>query len=259
MTIVQRQTLELTHGTASYYASGSGFPVIISAGLGLTGRFYDLSFPAFAAAGLRLIVPDLPGRGATPGPRAGFDPDIAADFLIEFARSAGIRRAVWVGHSLGAQSVVRVAERRPDLTAGIVLAGPTAASGRRELLRQAWGLVVEAKRTTWRVIAAVARDYIRTSVVRYIGTWIRHGRDSLLDRLPRVQCPALVLAGDADPVCRPHFIELLRHRMPLAEVVWVRGGTHALPRGHPDEFNRVVVEFARRCSAGRADVPPRPS
>ncbi|MGH7446053.1 MAG: alpha/beta fold hydrolase, partial [Longimicrobiales bacterium] len=61
----------------------------------------------------------------------------------------------------------------------------------------------------------------------------------------RVQCPTLILAGDADPICRPPYIELLRHRIPHARVEWVLGGTHALPRGHASEFNRAVIAFIR--------------
>ena len=241
-----RRRMEVGGKPASFRESGSGFPVIVTAGLGLTSRFYEESYGAFADAGLRFIVPDLPGWGDTPGPRTGLHPADTAAFLLDFAKECDVRRAVWIGHSLGAQAVVRVAERRPDLAAGIVLVGPTGAPGRWELLRQAWGLAVEARRTSPHVIAAVAREYIRTPPQRYIGTWLRHSRDDLPKRLPRVQCPALILAGDADPVCRPAFIELLRHRIPQATVDRVRGGTHALPRGHASEFNRRIVEFVRR-------------
>jgi 2-hydroxy-6-oxonona-2,4-dienedioate hydrolase len=242
---------KLTGRPVSYREAGGGAVAILTAGLGLTSRFYEQSYGPFAAAGIHLLVPDLPGWGKTPGPRLGLGPDRTADFLIELASALGVRRAVWIGHSLGAQVVVRVAERRPDLTAGIMLVGPTGAPGRRELLRQAWGLGVEARRTTLRVIGAVARDYIRTSPLRYLGTWMKHGDDDLIARLPRVQCPALVLAGDADPVCRPAFIELLRHRMPHARVEWVRGGTHALPRGHADAFNRAATRFVLECQLTR--------
>jgi pimeloyl-ACP methyl ester carboxylesterase len=247
----RRRLVEVCGGTASYREAGSGTAAIVIAGLGLTSRFYEQSYAAFADAGIHLIVPDLPGWGEMPGPRTGLRPADIADFLIDFARALGIRRAVWIGHSLGAQAVVHVAERRPDLAGGVVLIGPTGAPGRFELLRQAWGLAVEARRTSASVIRAVARDYIRTSPVRYIGTWVRHRRDALPDRVPRIQCPVLLLAGDADPICRPAFIELLRNRLPHATVEWVPGGTHALPRGHAGEFNRRVVEFVRRISSAR--------
>lgn len=231
---------------ASYRESGSGTVAIVTAGLGLTSRFYEESYDAFAAAGIRLVIPDLPGWGETPGPHTGLHPADTADFLIAFASALGIRRAVWIGHSLGAQAIVHVAQRRPDLAAALVLVGPTGAPGRFALLRQAWGLAVEARRTSMSVIGAVAREYVRTSPARYIGTWLRHGRDRLMERLPAIQCPTLILTGDADPVARPEFVELLRHRIPHASVEWVRGGTHALPRGRADDFNRRVIAFVQR-------------
>ncbi|CAN5665580.1 alpha/beta hydrolase [soil metagenome] len=238
-----RRVIEVRGRPASFREAGAGTPAIIVAGLGLSSRFYENSYAAFADAGIRLLVPDLPGWGSTPGPRTGLSPRDTASFLFDFARTLGIRRGVWIGHSLGAQAVVELAVRRPDRVRGIVLVGPTGAPGRRELWRQAWGLVVEASRTSLHVIRGVARDYIRTPPQRYVGTWLRHSNHDLLDRLPLVHCPALVLAGDADPVCRPAFIELLRHRIPAARVQWVRGGTHALPRGHAPAFNRETIAF----------------
>lgn len=242
---VAARTLAVAGRRTSYREAGAGPVAVIAAGLGLSSRFYARSYAAFADAGVQLVVPDLPGSGGTPGPLTGLAPEPTAEFLIAFAAAAGIRQATWIGHSLGAQVVVEVAVRRPDLAAGVVLVGPTGAPGRRRLLRQAWGLTVETFRTSLPVIGAVVRDYIGTTPPRYIGTWLRHAGHDLSALLPRVQCPALILAGDADPVCRPSFIELLRHRLPHARVEWVRGGTHALPRGHAAQFNRAATTFIR--------------
>jgi 2-hydroxy-6-oxonona-2,4-dienedioate hydrolase len=235
--------VEVAGEPASYREAGAGPVAIIAAGLGLSSRFYDASYPAFAAAGVRLIVPDLPGWGRTPGPLTGIGAEESAAFLHAFADAIGIRRATWIGHSLGAQAVAELAARHPARAAGLVLVGPTGAPGRRVLLRQFRGLAVEAMRTSLHVMRGVARDYVRTPPARYLGTWLRHSRHELLPLLPRVQCPALLLAGDADPICRPDFIELLRHRMPDAGAAWVRGGTHGLPRSHAREFNRLCTAF----------------
>jgi 2-hydroxy-6-oxonona-2,4-dienedioate hydrolase len=236
---------EVAGRRASYREAGAGPPAVIAAGLGLSSRFYDASYDAFADSGVRLIVPDLPGWGRTPGPLTGLTAEATATFLRAFADAIGLKRAVWIGHSLGAQVVTELAVRHPSRASGIVLVGPTGATGRRVLLRQFRGLAVETTRTSLHVMRGVARDYLRTPPTRYFGTWLRHASHDLAPRLPRVQCPALVLAGDADPICRPEYIELLRHRMPDARVEWVPGGTHALPRGHAAEFNRLVTAFVR--------------
>lgn len=250
MSLPELQRVRVGDRDVAFRQAGGGVPAIISAGLGLSSRFYEKSYAAFAAAGIRLIVPDQPGWGRTSGPWTGLTPELTTSFLQDFADAVGVRRAVWIGHSLGAQAVVELAARSPARAAGIVMVGPTGAPGRAELLRQLWGLAVETSRTSLGVIGAVARDYIRTSPLHYLGTWVRHSGHELVQRLPLVQCPAMILAGDADPVCRPDFIELLRHRMRGGRVEWVRGGTHALPRGHADEFNRLVIEFVKETAPG---------
>jgi pimeloyl-ACP methyl ester carboxylesterase len=115
-------------------------------------------------------------RCTTPGPRTGISAEDTAGFLLDFAAALGIRRAVWIGHSLGAQAVAELAARRPDRAAGLVLVGPTGEQGRGEVPRQVWALTVEAWRTSMQVRIGVARDYIRSSPARYIGTWLRHTR-----------------------------------------------------------------------------------
>jgi pimeloyl-ACP methyl ester carboxylesterase len=242
----RRRHVDVRGRTASYREAGSGIVAVMTAGLGLTSRFYARSYDAFAGAGIHLIVPDLPGWGDTPGPRTGLAPDDTAAFLLDFAHALHIRRAVWIGHSLGAQSVIHIAGRRPDIAHAVVLVGPTGGPGRFRLIRQARGLALEALRVPASVIGAVAREYLTTSPARYAGTWLRHSRDVTADHLYRVQCPTLILTGDEDAVCSPAFVELLRHRIPRAEVEWVRGASHALPRANAAEFNRAVIAFIQR-------------
>jgi pimeloyl-ACP methyl ester carboxylesterase len=244
--VPERRSVVVRERPVSYREAGTGMPVVVAAGLGLSSRFYEQSYGAFAAGGARLVVADLPGRGDTPGARTGSGPVQTAGFLIDFADALGIEHAVWVGHSLGAQVVAEVAVRRPSLAAGLVLAGPTGERHRLDVLRQAGALAVEAQRTTLRVVGAVARDYLRVSPLHYFGTWLRHARHDLASLISLVECPVLILAGERDPVSRRAFVELLQQCAPRADVQWVPGGTHALPRAHPVEFNRRVLDYVRR-------------
>lgn len=247
---VRRIVVDVNGAPASYREAGAGVVAIVTAGLGLTSRFYGESYEAFADAGIRLVVPDLPGWGETPGPRTGVSAEETASFLLAFADRLGVEKAVWIGHSVGVHPVTRIAAEKPARARGLVLVGPTGEPGRFVLARQALGLAKEAARTTWKVRIAVARDYLTSSPLRYLGTWIRYSRDDLFARAPRIQCRTLLLAGDADPVCRPSFLELLRQRMPQARVAWIPGGTHALPRGHAAVFNRTVIRFIRDLPIG---------
>lgn len=242
---------EVNGARASYRERGRGFPVVIVPGLGLTSRFYEKSYAAFEAAGLRLIVPDLPGTGRTPGPRTGIDANAVTEFLEGFSRALQMGPALYVGHSLGTQAVLLLAVRAPAIVAGIALVGPTGGAEHWKLLRQLRGLVAESVRVKPSVIRAVARDYINVSPARYIGTWVRH-RDAVADgRLEHITCPALLLVGERDSVINRHYLALLRESLADLTEIDLRDGTHALPRSQHSEFDAAVIAFARRMSGVR--------
>lgn len=240
-----KQRIRIATWQVTYREAGSGPAVLVVPGLGLSGRFYDRSFAPFAAAGLRLVVPDLPGFGRTRGAPLGQHVAETSAFMLAFADALGIERAIWIGHSVGAQVAIDIAVQAPQRTGAIVLVGPTGAPGRHKLPRQAWALLREAMRAPFPVVLNVLADYLRTSPVAYVNTWLRYGRDRPLQKLRAIPCPALVLVGTRDPVIDPGFLDVLVRRLPGARLERVPGGTHALPRARPAEFNTAVVRFCR--------------
>ena len=109
--MIRKATLELEGRKVVYREAGAGAAVIVVSGLGLSGRFYDRNLPAFADAGLRMIVPDLPGFGGTRGGRVrGQSVAETCAFLRTFADALGIARATWIGHSIGAQAALQLAQ-----------------------------------------------------------------------------------------------------------------------------------------------------
>lgn len=234
-----------------YREAGSGPAAVLISGLGLSGRFYDRSYPAFADAGLRLIVPDLPGFGGTRGGALGQGVAETRAFMLAFADALEVKRAVWIGHSIGAQAAIDLAAQAPHRAHGIVLVGPTGAPDHPRALHQLAALAREAWRAPFPVVARVLTDYVRTSPLAYAGTWLRYAQDRPLEKLRAVQCPALVLVGTHDPVVDAEFIALLLHGLPHAEIARVAGGTHALPRSRAHEFNTAIAKFCRAATAHR--------
>jgi 2-hydroxy-6-oxonona-2,4-dienedioate hydrolase len=230
-----------------YRAAGQGPTVVVIAGLGLTSDFYRPNLEGLARRGVRAIVPDLPGFGATSGRLTGLDVTEAAAWVHRFSNQIGVRKAVWVGHSIGCQVALAIAAQHPERTMGVVLTGPTGARGRR-LLQQMFALGSVALREGPRVLWNVARDYVRTTPWHYIGWWVRAARDQPLEHAGRVRAPTLILVGSRDPVPPPAFIAELVTRLPRSERHYVPGALHALPIEQPDEFNRLVAAFVHRVS-----------
>lgn len=232
-----------------YREAGAGPAVLVIPGLGLSGRFYDRSCRDFAAAGLRLVVPDLPGFGGTRGAGTGLEVEPTCAVLLQLADELRIERAVWLGHSLGTHVALRLAATEPGRTSGVVLAGPTRALGPAGLARQAWSLVREALRAPVPVVLHVLSDYLRTSPFSYLGTWLRYGRDRPLEWLPDISCPVLLVLGTRDPVADASFIAALRRGLPQARTEIVGGGTHTLPRAKAAAFNAAVLSFCLDANA----------
>ena len=102
---------------AHFDRAGDGPPVILAPGLGLSTRFYDPLLEAFAAAGLQLVVPDMPGFGRTGGPLSGLPMPELATWLLSFADALELERPAWMGHSVGCQVAMRIAATRPERAA----------------------------------------------------------------------------------------------------------------------------------------------
>src|SRR5687768_8852403 len=121
--------VELSGTRVRYIECGDGPPVIFAAGLGISADFYKANMEALAHSGFRAIAPDLPGFGKTHGRFFGSSVPALTEHLIGFANALQIRHAGWIGHSLGCQPLIRIAQQHPELVRSFVLAGPTGGYG----------------------------------------------------------------------------------------------------------------------------------
>jgi pimeloyl-ACP methyl ester carboxylesterase len=105
-----------------YFVGGEGSPLVLVHGLGGAASNWTELAPLLARRH-RLLVPDLPGHGAStalPGV-SGLEP--FADRVALVAEREGMLPAPVVGHSLGGTVVLRLALRRPQDVEALVLAG----------------------------------------------------------------------------------------------------------------------------------------
>lgn len=107
-------------------ARGARVPVVFVHGNWSTHRWW---IPSAAALGrmlpeLRLLAPDLRGRGDTQGPDHGYSiAELAAD-LWAFLDALELERVHLVGHSLGSAVIMQAALEEADRIASLVVAAP---------------------------------------------------------------------------------------------------------------------------------------
>ena len=94
--------------------------VLLLHGLGGSNAYWGAPYDTLADSG-RLIVPDLLGFGSSPRPSSGYTASDHVDALIALLGELEVTGPIVVGaHSFGCLVALALAERCPDLVAGVV-------------------------------------------------------------------------------------------------------------------------------------------
>jgi pimeloyl-ACP methyl ester carboxylesterase len=218
----------------AYREAGTGPPLVLVHSAGLSHREFEPAVEGLAHR-FRLILPDLPAHGDSEDrPRHPYSFDWLADVLAAFCGDVGGRRPLVGGHGLGGDLLVRAIERerlapgrlallpcrlhrppeRPKMH-GAWLSAARAAGlpGLDRIAGHAVKLAYRPERGTALTARGVpeAADLVRhatadvggnanlaRSWARLAGELPRSARREVLDLLPRLDFPVLLLWADED-------------------------------------------------------------
>lgn len=104
---------------------GDGPPVLLTHAWALNGRMWDHQIPALVNAGYSCIVADRRGHGRSDLAPSGYDLDALAGDVATIIEQLDLRNVVLVGHSAGAQEIVRYITRHGrERVRALVLSAP---------------------------------------------------------------------------------------------------------------------------------------
>jgi pimeloyl-ACP methyl ester carboxylesterase len=244
------------HGLAA--GTGAGTPILL---LHQTPRSVDefAEVIPLLARERRVVALDTPGYGCSD--RVPGRPSVAdyAGAVVQALDALALERVIAVGHHTGAVIAVEMAAAFPQRVERVVLSGPvyTDAAGRAELARffKQWEIAADGSHLLekWRKMHEwlPRPDLVQRFVVDLFraGTESEQGHDAVAeylmeDRLPRVECPALLLYCSRDPFATPERAGPLRTAFkPVTETV-VDGGVFAANE-NPEGYARAVLEYVR--------------
>ncbi|KTS64586.1 hypothetical protein NS206_07895 [Microbacterium testaceum] len=198
---------------------------VLAHGIGMSHRYLS-RLHAELARDAEVHSIDLPGFGGLPKPKTS--PDIAAmsRALGTVIEDLGVRAAVLVGHSMGAQWVVETAVQRPDLASAVVVIGPVTDDERRSAVTQALLLARDSALEPPRANAIVLTDYLRCGPFWYARQARHMVRYPIEERVALLAVPLLVLRGAADPIARERWVQRLAARAPVGSVSSIPGHRH---------------------------------
>jgi pimeloyl-ACP methyl ester carboxylesterase len=215
-----------SESAVAYKIAGEGSPVVLVHGLGGSSLNWVEVAPE-AAKRHRVVLPDLPGHGASAPPPRGAGVDHFADAVARVIVAEDAAPALVVGHSFGGLVAYRLAVRRPETVAGILLAASAGISSGRRIARatlEMLAIVRPGRRLAPRRSRIAASERLRAAVFAWWGAadpgalspdavdgflagWERHTDTITAMRamaatapanLEHVRCPVLVLWGARD-------------------------------------------------------------
>jgi pimeloyl-ACP methyl ester carboxylesterase len=226
------------------------------------------------------------GRSAPPADESRIDIAAHADDLWRVRLSAGDPPCVLMGHSMGCQVLLENYRAHPDKVRGLVLVCGSfgkvtstfhgipildvvlpklleIADKQPELVQALWSrippevalkLALRAgELDPEKIHSEDILPYMQHMTHVYFPMFLRMvraaGEHSAEDLLPNIKVPTLIVAGERDTFTPPFLAEEMAKKIPGAELLMLKKGSHVAPIEQPEVADPRIVAFVRDCHA----------
>ncbi len=265
----------------AYEVHGEGDPLVLAHGYTASKEMWADQIGPFSER-YRVVVYDVRGHGESEAPAAddsGYTLDTFVDDQRALMEHLGIEQAHIGGLSMGGMIAMRFALKHPQMTRALLLSDTAAAIATAGQLFSQWEanrVMIEGFVRSQGVAAVMRNLYAQRAqtmgiaqpqelpagVQRHIerlqkmspdgflgaGRALRE-QESVLERLPEITAPTLILVGDQDFLRGPS--EQMKERMPDARFVLIKDSAHGTCVWQPEHFTSAVVDFLSDVDAGR--------
>ncbi len=225
----------------NYIDEGCGDAVVLLHGWGACAKTYrciiDCLKPYF-----RVIAPDMPGFGKSDEPSFPFDSSDYANFVECFLTKLGISGAVFIGHSHGGRTILKLASNKDTkIHFSKIILFDSAGLKRKKSISQILkiltfktakkiyqlpgiskffpDMIENMRRKNGSADYASASDIMRKSLVKVIN-------EDLTDCLEKIYAPTLLIWGENDTDTPMYQAEKMEKLIPDAGLVVIKGAGH---------------------------------
>jgi pimeloyl-ACP methyl ester carboxylesterase len=250
-----------------YVEAGRGDPVILLHGVGGEGARWTPTMRGLAPH-YRAIAPDQIGYGQSDKPLTIYHTGVFAGFVAGFMKAISVPKATIIGQSMGGGVALYLAVHHPELVARLVVAngvGYRSASDPpppppnwhdRQIMNA--GTLAESREYLEKIIynralvtdAMVEQNLIGRLRSAYttesITTAAARGLSGVTEaEAARVTAPTLLVWGMNDPLAPVAAGNKWHAGIKGSRIVFIDKAGHFPFLEHPDEFNKIVLEFLK--------------
>ena len=252
--------IQFESGTVNYLDQGAGPAVLLIHAFPLNHTMWQPQLATLTSR-FRVIAPDVRGFGES-GPPSPWTMDEMANNMAEFLDRLRISESAVVGLSMGGYISLPYYSQYPQRVRQLVLADTraradteTEKAARTDMIAalEQGGIAILPGRMIPRLlqpdpspdVVRLVREMIETTGV----SAAIHAVAAMRDRadsstlLRRLQCPALVIAGQNDLITNIQESRAMAESIPGGRFVGISKAGHLSNLENPEEFNRALAEF----------------
>lgn len=243
-------------------------PLVLIPGYADSWRSFELVLEHLPASVHAFAITQR-GHGDAGKPASGYQTQDFVSDLVQFIERMGLEHCVLVGGSSGGLVARTLAIDFPERVAGLVLAGSPFRPRENAAIRAAFDSTISTlvdpvsedfvrEFQLGTVAQPVPSQFLRTIVEEALRVPARVWREALQGlladhsdlELARIQCPSLVLWGDADALLDRTDQEQLARAIPGARLKVYAGAGHALYWEEPERVAADLAAFVGQIGEG---------
>ncbi|TRO58627.1 alpha/beta hydrolase [Candidatus Bathyarchaeota archaeon] len=259
-----------------YEEQGTGTPLMLINGWGGNLNSWSPHMIDLLSEKHRVIMMDNRGTGRSGKPDIPYTIDMMAGDTASVLDALGIKKAHIMGFSMGGIITQGFGLKYPEKTLSLVLCGTQAGGLHRissdptvqmdlALIANPLPEMSERDRTMKLLYLLYSREYVDANLEALIldETYSDYPTPdyalmrqsgaiagfSSYERLPEMKYPVLVMTGTEDVLVPPENSEILKERIPKAELVKIPGCGHGFLKQKTDEVVSHILNFLERVDA----------
>jgi 3-oxoadipate enol-lactonase len=260
---------EIDNVSIAYEVRGEGSPLVFLHCWTGNHSFFFEQVSRFSSE-YKCICLDFPGHGES-GEAGNYSVESFGEITVTLLEEIGVESAVFAGHSLGGMVCLYLALEHPDLVEGLILLDTTPHLSGWAIQRVTAFTAVAAGHLGFKpakaLVAGVASTHplasVRSRVIagkecckvsnRVLTATLNSARKyDVIDRLPGIEKPALIVVGTFDVLADLRHARKMAKKLPDSVMKIVPRAGHMALFERPEVVNTAIEDFLRRT------YPPAP-